>query len=216
MRLSGFTSRWTTPCACAQASASQSTTPMAAATSAGGRGALGEAPQRRAPRGARSPCSSRARRGRRTRTPRRCWGGAAARRRASRSKRAAALGVAREVRVQHLHRHVALEARVVGAVDHRHPAGAELSQHVVLSDAPGGRGGGGGDQDGRHHKPARGRPHKPGRRWRVPACATRPSCPISGSSDMTTLVQCIKCGEEKPGLANPPFRAGTKLGDLGA
>jgi Fe-S cluster biosynthesis and repair protein YggX len=33
---------------------------------------------------------------------------------------------------------------------------------------------------------------------------------------MTTTVQCIKCGEEKPALANPPFRAGTKLGDLGA
>jgi Fe-S cluster biosynthesis and repair protein YggX len=32
---------------------------------------------------------------------------------------------------------------------------------------------------------------------------------------MTTLVQCTKCGEEKPGLPNPPFRAGTKLADLG-
>lgn len=32
---------------------------------------------------------------------------------------------------------------------------------------------------------------------------------------MTTLVQCTKCGEEKPALANPPFRAGTKLGELG-
>jgi hypothetical protein len=35
MRLSGFTSRWITPCACARESASQSTTPMAATTSAG-------------------------------------------------------------------------------------------------------------------------------------------------------------------------------------
>jgi len=33
---------------------------------------------------------------------------------------------------------------------------------------------------------------------------------------MTTTVHCIKCGEEKPQLANPPFRAGTKLGELGA
>jgi len=32
---------------------------------------------------------------------------------------------------------------------------------------------------------------------------------------MTTLVQCTKCGEEKPALPNPPFRAGTKLADLG-
>lgn len=32
---------------------------------------------------------------------------------------------------------------------------------------------------------------------------------------MTTTVQCIKCGEEKPALTNPPFRAGTKLADLG-
>lgn len=32
---------------------------------------------------------------------------------------------------------------------------------------------------------------------------------------MTTLVQCTKCGEEKPGLAAPPFRAGTKLAELG-
>jgi Fe-S cluster biosynthesis and repair protein YggX len=32
---------------------------------------------------------------------------------------------------------------------------------------------------------------------------------------MTTTVQCIKCGEEKPTLAAPPFRAGTKLADLG-
>lgn len=32
---------------------------------------------------------------------------------------------------------------------------------------------------------------------------------------MTTLVNCQKCGEEKPGLPNPPFRAGTKLADLG-
>jgi Fe-S cluster biosynthesis and repair protein YggX len=32
---------------------------------------------------------------------------------------------------------------------------------------------------------------------------------------MTTNVQCIKCNEEKPGLPNPPFRAGTKLADLG-
>lgn len=33
---------------------------------------------------------------------------------------------------------------------------------------------------------------------------------------MTTTVSCIKCNEEKPGLAAPPFRAGTKLGELGA
>lgn len=33
---------------------------------------------------------------------------------------------------------------------------------------------------------------------------------------MTTTVTCIKCNEEKPALAAPPFRAGTKLGDLGA
>ena len=33
---------------------------------------------------------------------------------------------------------------------------------------------------------------------------------------MTTTVQCIKCSEEKPALAAPPFRAGTKLADLGA
>lgn len=33
---------------------------------------------------------------------------------------------------------------------------------------------------------------------------------------MTTTVRCIKCGEDKPALATPPFRAGTKLGDLGA
>jgi hypothetical protein len=39
MRLSGFTSRCTTPCEWAHASASQSTTPMAAATSAGISGA---------------------------------------------------------------------------------------------------------------------------------------------------------------------------------
>jgi Fe-S cluster biosynthesis and repair protein YggX len=32
---------------------------------------------------------------------------------------------------------------------------------------------------------------------------------------MTTTVKCIKCGEEKPALAAPPFRAGTKLGPLG-
>jgi len=32
---------------------------------------------------------------------------------------------------------------------------------------------------------------------------------------MTTLVQCTKCGESKPGLPNPPFRAGTRLADLG-
>jgi Fe-S cluster biosynthesis and repair protein YggX len=32
---------------------------------------------------------------------------------------------------------------------------------------------------------------------------------------MTTTVQCIKCSEEKPALAAPPFRAGTKLGPLG-
>jgi Fe-S cluster biosynthesis and repair protein YggX len=32
---------------------------------------------------------------------------------------------------------------------------------------------------------------------------------------MTTLVQCTKCGQENPGLQNPPFRAGTKLADLG-
>lgn len=32
---------------------------------------------------------------------------------------------------------------------------------------------------------------------------------------MTTLVQCTKCNEEKPSLANPPFRAGTRLADLG-
>ncbi len=29
-------------------------------------------------------------------------------------------------------------------------------------------------------------------------------------------VQCSKCGGEKPALANPPFRAGTKLAPLGA
>lgn len=29
-------------------------------------------------------------------------------------------------------------------------------------------------------------------------------------------VQCTKCGQEKPALSNPPFRAGTKLADLGA
>ena len=33
---------------------------------------------------------------------------------------------------------------------------------------------------------------------------------------MTTDVKCIKCGEEKPGLAAPPFRPGTKLAPLGA
>jgi Fe-S cluster biosynthesis and repair protein YggX len=33
---------------------------------------------------------------------------------------------------------------------------------------------------------------------------------------MTTTVQCIKCGEEKPALAAPPFRPGTKLAELGA
>ncbi len=32
---------------------------------------------------------------------------------------------------------------------------------------------------------------------------------------MTTTVQCIKCNEEKPALATPPFRAGTRLADLG-
>lgn len=32
---------------------------------------------------------------------------------------------------------------------------------------------------------------------------------------MTTTVNCIKCNEEKPGLAAPPFRAGTRLGPLG-
>ncbi len=32
---------------------------------------------------------------------------------------------------------------------------------------------------------------------------------------MTTTVHCIKCNEEKPALTNPPFRAGTKLADLG-
>ncbi len=32
---------------------------------------------------------------------------------------------------------------------------------------------------------------------------------------MTTTIRCIKCGEEKPALAAPPFRAGTKLADLG-
>jgi len=31
-----------------------------------------------------------------------------------------------------------------------------------------------------------------------------------------TTVQCTKCGEEKPALASPPFRPGTKLADLGA
>lgn len=29
------------------------------------------------------------------------------------------------------------------------------------------------------------------------------------------LVQCIKCGQQREGLANPPFRPGTKLADLG-
>jgi Fe-S cluster biosynthesis and repair protein YggX len=33
---------------------------------------------------------------------------------------------------------------------------------------------------------------------------------------MTATVHCIKCGEDKPALANPPFRPGTKLADLGA
>lgn len=33
---------------------------------------------------------------------------------------------------------------------------------------------------------------------------------------MTATVKCIKCGAENPALANPPFRAGTKLGPLGA
>lgn len=33
---------------------------------------------------------------------------------------------------------------------------------------------------------------------------------------MTTTVKCTKCGEERPALANPPFRPGTKLADLGA
>ena len=33
---------------------------------------------------------------------------------------------------------------------------------------------------------------------------------------MTATVHCIKCGEDKPALAAPPFRAGTKLGELGA
>ncbi len=33
---------------------------------------------------------------------------------------------------------------------------------------------------------------------------------------MTTTVNCLKCSEEKPALATPPFRAGTKLGPLGA
>ncbi|MDO9017412.1 MAG: Fe(2+)-trafficking protein [Deltaproteobacteria bacterium] len=32
---------------------------------------------------------------------------------------------------------------------------------------------------------------------------------------MTTTVKCIKCGEDKPALAAPPFRAGTRLGPLG-
>ena len=30
-----------------------------------------------------------------------------------------------------------------------------------------------------------------------------------------TTVQCIKCGSEKPAMARPPFRAGTKLAELG-
>jgi Fe-S cluster biosynthesis and repair protein YggX len=29
------------------------------------------------------------------------------------------------------------------------------------------------------------------------------------------MVQCVKCGNEKPGLPNPPFRAGTRLAPLG-
>jgi Fe-S cluster biosynthesis and repair protein YggX len=32
---------------------------------------------------------------------------------------------------------------------------------------------------------------------------------------MATTVKCTKCGEEKPALAAPPFRPGTKLADLG-
>src|SRR5262245_49389531 len=32
---------------------------------------------------------------------------------------------------------------------------------------------------------------------------------------MATTVKCTKCGEEKPGLAAPPFRPGTKLAELG-
>ncbi len=32
---------------------------------------------------------------------------------------------------------------------------------------------------------------------------------------MSATTQCIKCGELKPALTNPPFRAGTKLADLG-
>ena len=32
---------------------------------------------------------------------------------------------------------------------------------------------------------------------------------------MATVVKCVKCGLERDGLANPPFRAGTKLEDLG-
>jgi Fe-S cluster biosynthesis and repair protein YggX len=32
---------------------------------------------------------------------------------------------------------------------------------------------------------------------------------------MTTTVSCIKCGAENPSLATPPFRAGTRLADLG-
>ncbi len=41
-------------------------------------------------------------------------------------------------------------------------------------------------------------------------------CRINGAAAMTTTVHCIKCGEEKPALAAPPFRPGTKLSDLGA
>lgn len=29
-------------------------------------------------------------------------------------------------------------------------------------------------------------------------------------------IQCTRCGTEKPALAAPPFRAGTRLGELGA
>lgn len=39
--------------------------------------------------------------------------------------------------------------------------------------------------------------------------------PHKPSTAMTTLLQCTKCGEERPALPNPPFRAGTRLAELG-
>ncbi|MEZ4268148.1 MAG: hypothetical protein R3F39_17435 [Myxococcota bacterium] len=47
----------------------------------------------------------------------------------------AGLRVAREVAVQHLHGHVAVQRVVVAAVDHAHAAGADLLEDSVFLDA---------------------------------------------------------------------------------